>query len=140
MRTLRYLEAHGSNSCRKWLPSLYLGECGKIIRTQEPHRIGVQNSVQGVPSRSQRRGGVLEMRQCPLYNTVREGEKPVLGCQKKIETSTNCYCQDYLLLLGPWCQELQANREFLPLPPASQLCFCALYWHDFTGNKQTKEE
>lgn len=86
------------------------------------------------------RRALLEMRQCPLYTYWwGRGKKPALGCQRKVETGTNCYGHDCLrLLLGPWWHELQANRKFLPLPPASLLCFCALCQHNFTVNKVTK--
>lgn len=114
MRMLRYLEVHGSNSCRKWLPSLYLGNEGRLSEFMDSIELRCQTLSKGCYSRSWReRRGLGDEIKAHCSNTARGGEKPILGCQ------TNCYCQDYLQLLGQWWQELRANRKFLPLPPAS---------------------
>lgn len=74
---------------------------GKTVRTEKLHRIEVQNSEQGAPSKSKegRRGGVLKMRRAHCASTVWRREEPVwghltesvLGNNRQREHSYHCF-------------------------------------------------
>ena len=138
MRTLRYLEVHGGKSCSTWLPSLCLGNVGRLSELRNSIELRYRTLSKGRHLSHKGSGGALEMRWCSLASTGRRWEEPVLGEPREDRDRTNPTSR-ITSAVRIWCQEWQAGRAFLPLLPASKLRFCDLYQHDFTGNKWKKE-
>lgn len=79
MRTLRYLEVHGRKSRSTWLPSLCLGNVGRLSELRNSIELRYRTLSRERHLSHKGRGGVLEMRRAHCASTVWRREEPVLG-------------------------------------------------------------